>query len=79
LLKQQWLQSPPAVGQGADLNSDGVVDLGDLKVLADCYAGDVPTTAPEPGTLCLLALGNLAMLRRSRRGPSPAIGPAQRS
>jgi hypothetical protein len=45
-----------------DLNGDGLVDVADY----DIWAANVGQTAgaPEPVTLCILALGGLAILRR---------------
>jgi hypothetical protein len=54
-----------------DLNYDGAVDVSDLSIMGSNYGSDIfpaagATHAPEPGTLALLALGAVAMLRRRR-------------
>ena len=53
-----------------DFNEDGMVDLDDFALMRD-YFGTVatppaPAATPEPGTLLLLSLGGLAILRRCR-------------
>ena len=55
-----------------DFNEDGSVDLDDLALMRD-YFGTVATspgnpaaTTPEPGTLLLLSLGGLAIVRKRR-------------
>jgi len=71
-LLNHWQASGPSIGwaQG-DFNGDGVVDFLDFQFLLDDWnpSGWVITGAdtPEPATLSLLALGGLALLRRSRK------------
>jgi autotransporter-associated beta strand protein len=69
VLLDHW-QAPGGWAQG-DFNGDGVVDFLDFQVLLDYWnpggwnAGT--SQVPEPATLSLLALGGLALLRRSRK------------
>jgi autotransporter-associated beta strand protein len=55
------------VAQG-DFNSSGTVNWADLGILMSNMGtgGGAPATTPEPATLCLLAIGALAMLRRRK-------------
>jgi autotransporter-associated beta strand protein len=68
VLLDHW-QAPGGWAQG-DFNGDGTVDFLDFQVLLDYWnpggwnAG--ASQVPEPATLSLLALGGLALLRRSR-------------
>jgi hypothetical protein len=69
-LKSHMGQGPGATLAGGDFNSDGTVDWDDLQLLIAHFGetgGDAPSTAPEPATLGLLAIGAAAMLRRNRR------------
>jgi hypothetical protein len=69
VLLDHW-QAPGGWTQG-DFNGDGVVDFLDFQVLLDYWnpgGWSVGTSqVPEPATLSLLALGGLALLRRSRK------------
>jgi hypothetical protein len=47
----------------ADFNGDTLVNVGDLGILGAHYGEHMP----EPGTIALLVLGGLAVLRRRRR------------
>jgi hypothetical protein len=59
-----------------DFNDDNVIDVGDLGVLAFNWAwtylnqpvppASAPASLPEPATLCVLAIGALALVRRRR-------------
>ena len=60
------------LGLAADFDGDYDVDLDDLAVLRANYAGGVsplPAPAPEPGSMCLLGLCGMALIRK-RRGRS---------
>jgi len=65
---------PPDVESG-DFTGDVFVGLEDFAIMRDNYGFGLPTapdagsatTTPEPATLTLLALGGLAVLRRTRR------------
>lgn len=58
-------------GQAADgdFDKNGVVDWQDLKILLDHFGEGSPAAGviPEPATLCLLAFGATALLRRRRQ------------
>ncbi|XAL98824.1 PEP-CTERM sorting domain-containing protein [Phycisphaeraceae bacterium D3-23] len=51
-----------------DLSGDGVVGQADLQIVIDNWGGGTSpdTNIPEPGSLALLGLGGLALLRRRR-------------
>ena len=56
---------------GADLSmgdatGDGAVDVSDLGNLATNYGTSVAATVPEPGLVCLLLVGLVALLLGSR-------------
>ncbi|MHC4562827.1 MAG: pentapeptide repeat-containing protein [Planctomycetota bacterium] len=53
---------------GGDVNGDGYVDATDLAILKKNYGFDRSLVAdvPEPITVCLLAVGGLALLRRRK-------------
>ena len=67
----------PTGGLVGDFDGDGDVDLDDFAAMRKGFGFGVPpgapvsapdaTHAPEPATLCLLALGGLAVLRRRGR------------
>jgi len=50
-----------------DWDVDGDVDLDDFVLLKRNFGNPFGATAPEPTTLCLLAIGAAAILRRRRR------------
>jgi hypothetical protein len=54
-----------ACWRDSDFDASGAVDLSDLGILATNWGTGVEAV-PEPGTISLLALGGLAMLRRWR-------------
>jgi hypothetical protein len=49
-----------------DFNGDGLVNIIDLGDLAANYGRTPQSVVPEPATLCLLAMGALAAMRRRR-------------
>ena len=53
-----------------DLNDDGEVDILDLVIFADNFGNTIDgggvAAIPEPGSLALLGLGGLALIRRRR-------------
>jgi hypothetical protein len=63
------------IGDNADFNEDGYVDMADFVILRANWgegttppgATDLPGTTPEPTTMSLLAIGALVALRRRRR------------
>ena len=57
-----------ALGLG-DINGDGEVDILDLVQLGDNFGNTLPVplaAVPEPGSLALLGLGGLTLIRRRR-------------
>ena len=67
-LKKNFNKPGAGVEQGNFTGTDGFVDWADLSVLMNNMGVPGPTTtAPEPATLGLLAIGALAMLRRRRK------------
>jgi microcystin-dependent protein len=74
---QFGMTAPPGVLAG-DIDDDGDVDLDDFSLLRQGFGFGVPAppasappaagaAIPEPATLCLLAFGGLAALRRRRK------------
>jgi uncharacterized protein YjbI with pentapeptide repeats len=71
-LLTHWQQSGPGIGWAqADFNGDGSVDFLDFQDLLNYWVPGgwnfAPSQVPEPASLSLLALGALALLRRSRK------------
>ena len=68
-LDNLYLTGELVVSLQGDINSDGVVDLGDLVILTNSF-GNTGTasiaSAPEPSSLVLLGLGSLTLIRRRR-------------
>ncbi|HET6429461.1 MAG TPA: DNRLRE domain-containing protein [Phycisphaerae bacterium] len=58
-----------------DFNVDGKVGIADLTALADHYGSRKDAPVPEPGTVVLLAVGALSLLRRHRPGAQEAERP----
>ena len=54
--------------QSQRTNADGAYRSGALPAEPGSLAGDHPQAVPEPGSLSLLAVGALGLLRRQRRG-----------
>jgi cyclophilin family peptidyl-prolyl cis-trans isomerase len=71
IILADWGNTVPPSDPRADVNGDGDVNGDDLDyVLADWGTGTTgasTTTAPEPATLGLLAVGGLAVVRRRRK------------
>ena len=62
-----------------DINQDGSFDTADVApFVALLVGGDWQPRVPEPGTLALLGLGGLMLLRRRRRPMADSAGPALR-
>ena len=64
--------STGATWSDGDFNSDGGVDQADYTVWYNNYGRSGTAAAPEPTTICLMAMGGMATLRARRR-----IGPQQ--
>ncbi len=54
-------------GMLGDANGDGVVSAGDYAAVQANFGNLASAVVPEPVTLSIIALGSLAMLRRSRK------------
>jgi len=69
ILKTHIGSAPSAQGMDGDLDNNNMVDYPDLVLFMSAInAGGNAAggTIPEPATLCLLALGGLAVIRRRR-------------
>ena len=65
------LVTGPIVG---DMNLDGVVDTADVAPFVQLLVGGGSQSVPEPGSLALLGLGSLMLLRRrTARGADPSV------
>ena len=70
IVLSNWNQNVPPANPQADPSGDGFVGIDDLNtVLGNWNAGTPPGGAavPEPGTLALLGLGTVAVLRQRKR------------
>jgi hypothetical protein len=67
ILAANWKQ--PGTWDQADYNGDGIVNVGDLGILAANWnwTFNPLSPVPEPGTLGLMALAGLALIRRRAR------------
>ena len=66
-LGAKWLQSGFGWADG-NFNGDGAIDGGDLSLMGAKWLWTAPAGAvPEPATLGLLAMGALALLKRTRK------------
>jgi len=67
IMAGNWKQSGKGWADG-DFNGDGIVRIGDLSMLAGNWGSETlpPASAPlpEPATVCLLAFGGLAAVRK---------------
>ena len=50
--------------ENANFNGDNAVNDGDLSMLLSHWSGDNNAAVPEPGTLAMLAIGAMAIIRR---------------
>ena len=69
--EDQFGIAPDEVG---DINGDGAFDTADVAPFVQLLVGGGSPSVPEPGSLALLGLGALALLRRGRAGGGSAIG-----
>ncbi len=62
-----------------DINQDGAFDTGDVAPFVELLVSSDSGAIPEPGSLALLSLGGLMLLRRGGRKPSRrAVGAGDR-
>ena len=66
--QDQFGIDPARVG---DVNQDGSFDTGDVAPFVQRLIGGGPPSVPEPGSLVLLGVGGVVLLRRPRRHPAP--------
>ena len=62
--QDQFGIDPARVG---DINQDGSFDTGDVAPFVQRLVGGGPPSVPEPGSLILLGVGGVVLLRRQRR------------
>lgn len=61
-----WFTNYGTDAPAGDLNGDGAVDMSDYVIWFSNYGAGSIDPVPEPATVCLLAIGSLALIRRRK-------------